>query len=142
VMRTLLLPIAMAAGAAAAGCGMDGGTLGDPSSIPSSTPSPTPLTEETGFPCDVRAVLETNCAPCHEGNRYYNEPLTTRDIWLTARFDGMTHGQYAAARVADGEMPPPTAQTQPSSDERALLIAWVAAGMPAGACEPLTPPPR
>ena len=100
-MRTLLLPIAMAAGAAAAGCGMDGGTLGDPSSIPSSTPSPTPLTEESGFPCDVRAVLETNCAPCHEGNRYYNEPLTTRDIWLTARFDAMTHGQYASAQVAD-----------------------------------------
>jgi len=36
----------------------------------------------------------------------------------------------------------PAAETQPSSDDRALLIAWVAAGMPAGACEPLTPPPR
>ncbi len=132
-MRTSLLPIAMAAAVAAAGCGMDGGTLGDP--------SPTPLTEENGFPCDVRAALETNCAPCHSGNMYVT-PLTMRDIWLAKRFDGMTTGQYAAAQVADGKMPPPTAQAQPSSSDRALLTAWVAAGMPAGACEPLTPPPR
>lgn len=136
-MRTFLLPIAMAAAVAAAGCvGMEGGTLGDPS------PTPTPLTEETGFPCDVRAVLETNCAPCHEGNIYYTTPLTTRAIWLSPRGDGMSFGQYAAAQVAAGKMPPPAAEAQPSSDDRALLIAWVAAGMPAGACEPLTPPPR
>jgi hypothetical protein len=136
-MRTSLLLIAMAAGVAAAGCGMEGGTLGDPSGVP----SPTPLTEEMGFPCDVRAVLEANCAPCHSGNMYVT-PLTTRDIWMAKRFDGMTYGQYAARQVADGKMPPPTAQTQPSSDDRALLTAWVAAGMPPGACEPLAPPPR
>ena len=102
-------------------------------------PSSPAASDDTAFPCDVYAVLETNCAPCHAGNMYV-VPLKTRDIWLAARSGGMSYGQYAADQVAAEKMPPPTAPTQPSARDRALLVDWVAAGMPAGPCGPLTPP--
>ena len=134
-MRTLLLPAALAAVLACAGCGSDfgAGLLVDPS------PSSPAASDDTAFPCDVYAVLETNCAPCHAGNMYV-VPLKTRDIWLAARSGGMSYGQYAADQVTAEKMPPPTAPTKPSARDRALLVDWVAAGMPAGPCGPLTPP--
>ena len=132
-MRTLVLLAPVAAVLACAGCGSDfaGGVLVDP--------SPSAPSDDTAFPCDVYAVLETNCAPCHAGNMYV-VPLTTRAIWLAARSGGTSYGQYAADQVAAEKMPPPTATTQPSAGDRALLVDWVAAGMPAGPCGPLTPP--
>jgi uncharacterized membrane protein len=134
-MRTLLLPAALAAVLACAGCGSDfgAGLLVDPS------PSSPAVSDDTAFPCDVYAVLETNCAPCHAGNMYV-VPLKTRDIWLAARSGGMSYGQYAADQVTAEKMPPPTAPTKPSARDRALLVDWVEAGMPAGPCGPLTPP--
>src|SRR4029077_18577755 len=117
-------------------CGSDfaSGVLVDPSSS-----TPPAASDDTAFPCDVYAVLETICAPCHGGNMYV-VPLTTRNIWLAARSGGMSYGQYAADQVAAEKMPPPTAPTNPSARDRALLVDWVAAGMPAGSCGPLTPP--
>jgi uncharacterized membrane protein len=133
-MRTFMRPAALAAVLAWAGCGSDlgGGTLGDP------TPA-SPASDDTAFPCDVYAMLETYCAPCHANNTYV-VPLTTRDIWLRTRSTATSYGQYAADQVAAEKMPPPTAATQPSAHDRALLVDWVAAGMPAGNCGPLTPP--
>jgi hypothetical protein len=137
-MRTLtfLAALVAVAGLACVGCGSDfaRGVLVD-------QPPPPGATDEDAFPCDVYAVLETNCAPCHAGNMYVVS-LRTRDVWLTARWDGTSYGQYAADQVAAGKMPPPTAMAQPSARDRAVLAGWVAAGMPAGACGPLTPPER
>ena len=90
---------------------------------------------------DVYAVLEKNCAPCHAGTMYVVS-FTTRDMWRATRAPGMSYGQYAADQVVAEKMPPPTAPAQPSPVDRALLVEWVAAGMPAGSCGPLTPPPR
>jgi uncharacterized membrane protein len=132
-MRTGILAIACVAAAAVAAPGCDlqsGGQLAD---------QPSSGVADSGFPCDVRAVLQSNCAPCHAGNTYV-VPLNTRDIWLGLRGDGETIGQYAATQVEAGRMPPTTAAKQPTADERALLIAWVAAGVPAGSCGPLMPP--
>ena len=133
-MRRLLacLVLAGAAGTVGtAGCDLQtGGELVDETSSGA---------EASGFPCEVRAVLESNCAPCHAGNMYV-VPFNTRDIWLGRRWDGQTIGQYAAMQVAAGKMPPPTAAKQPTVDEREILIDWVAAGMPAGTCAPLVPP--
>ena len=130
-MRTSIVSVALVA--LFAGCGGDlgGGALVDP--------PPPVATEDAAFPCDVYAVLETNCAPCHAGNTYA-VPLATREIWLAPRAFGMSYGQYAAQQVADEKMPPSTAPTQPSARDRALLVDWVAAAMPAGPCGPLTPP--
>ncbi|HXU00815.1 MAG TPA: hypothetical protein VN903_07480 [Polyangia bacterium] len=133
-MRTTLLFLALAV-AVGAGCDayLAGGTLADDD--PTSSPA-SPI--DTGFPCDVAATLETNCMPCHGGNLYITS-LATRDLWLAVRFDGKSNGQYAAEQVAAGKMPPPTVRTQPPEADRALLIDWVASGMPAGRCGPLTP---
>jgi hypothetical protein len=135
-MRPLVLCAALAAILAAAGCGADlgGGTLAD-----QTPPMPPAGPEDVGFPCDVHTMLETYCAPCHAGNTYV-VPLPTRDIWLATRSGGLSYGQYAADQVAAEKMPPPTATSQPAAGDRALLVAWVAAGMPAGSCGPLTPP--
>jgi len=142
-MRTTVL---IAALGAAFACGCDsmlgGGVLDDRSPVSSVDSAPTPaatdatLTPPPGaeFPCDVRAVLETNCAPCHANNAYV-VALMTHDVWLS-------YGQRAAALVADGKMPPPTVAVRPSVDEQGLLLAWIDAGVPAGPCGPLTPPPR
>ena len=135
--------LSAAIAAALAGCGSDfsGGLLVDSSPEPTPAPSPPAATDGHGFPCDVYAVLEKNCAPCHAGTMYVVS-FTTRDMWRATRAPGMSYGQYAADQVVAEKMPPPTAPAQPSPVDRALLVDWVAAGMPAGSCGPLTPPPR
>lgn len=94
---------------------------------------------DDGFPCEVRAVLEDSCAPCHAGTMYVRE-LKTRAAWVAPSGADMTVGQHAAMQVADRKMPPANAAHQPTDGDRAILLDWVAAGMPAGACAALTPP--
>ena len=65
----------------------------------------------------------------------------SREVWLGPWRDGLTLGQYAAVRIENETMPPPTAASQPTADERTLVLDWVAAGMPPGTCAPLTRPP-
>ena len=91
------------------------------------------------FPCDVRAVLETTCAPCHAGTTYTVE-FKTRDVLLRPWGDAGTFGEHAATLVMMAQMPPTNAGRFPTADERVILIDWVAAGMPAGPCGALTPP--
>jgi uncharacterized membrane protein len=132
-MRMLFLAVALVAIAGGAGCAGDlmGGATADE--------MPSAVAENTGFPCDVRAVLQASCAPCHAGTTYLH-PLKTREVWLARRADGLSIGEFAAWQVATGKMPPPAAAAQPTDEERAILVDWVAAGMPAGACASLTPP--
>lgn len=143
-MRTSLLLTLVVLAAGAAAC--DAGVLADPSVDP--VPSTSRPAEESattagdaGFPCDVHAVLETYCARCHTGEIYASYFFTRADL-LTSWGGGMTLGQMAATRVGKKEMPPPGAAVpQPDDAERAILIDWVAAGMPPGPCGSLTPPP-
>jgi hypothetical protein len=94
-----------------------------------------------GFPCEVRAVLQTNCAGCHAGNLYV-ETFTSRADFLADMGDGTTFGQRAVTRLnsSDRPMPPYGAERVPSVDDRATISAWVESGMPAGACGDLTRP--
>jgi hypothetical protein len=133
-MRRFLLASLIVLAGGAAGC--DPGLLAGPpvDESPSSA-------GDVGFPCDVRAVLETYCARCHTGLTYATEFLTREDL-LTSWRGGVTLGQDAATRVGEGKMPPPGAAVpQPDAAERAILVDWVAAGMPPGPCGPLAPPP-
>ena len=132
-MRMLFRAVGLVAIVAGAGCG------GELMEAAPSDEMPSAVVEETEFPCDVRGVLQANCAPCHAGTTYLH-PLKTREVWLSKRFDGMSMGEYAAMQVATGKMPPATAAAQPTDDERAILVDWVAAGMPAGGCGSLTRP--
>jgi hypothetical protein len=60
---------------------------------------------------------------------------------LLSQYGAGTLGQYAAMMVMTDKMPPSNAQVFPTDEERAILIDWVAAGMPPGPCGALTPPP-
>lgn len=89
----------------------------------------------TGFPCDVYAALEATCASCHSGDTYA-PVIATRAAFLAPRPDG-TVGSLAAQRIQDNKMPPYGAP-QPTAADAALILDWIAAGMPAGACGALT----
>jgi mono/diheme cytochrome c family protein len=141
-----------------AGCG-PGSPLGD-SSRTSTSPvdqtssSPPPATDpppvanpdppppaQTGFPCAVRAVLQTNCASCHTGAGYI-QGFKARADFLADTGDGVTLGQLMVGRLTSAErpMPPSGMEQKPSADEVATLSAWVESGMPAGACGDLIRP--
>jgi len=90
----------------------------------------------TGFPCDVRAALQANCASCHTGQTYAPH-FFTRDDLLQPQL-----AQSLAQRLsptADYPMPPRAMERQPTAAERQVLESWIAAGMPAGECSALSP---
>jgi uncharacterized membrane protein len=94
-----------------------------------------------GFPCAVREVLQTNCAGCHAG-AVYIPGFNSRADLLAEQSDGRTFGQHVAERITSTErpMPPSGAERLPTSDERALISAWVESGMPGGTCGDLISP--
>jgi len=95
---------------------------------------------DSGFPCDVRAVMQTHCAACHTGHTYA-PVLASREAFLVPATDGLTVGQIAARWVEEGKMPPAGTAYLPTDAERAVLIDWVTAGMPAGPCATLASTP-
>jgi hypothetical protein len=146
-MPRFTIAIALALVGAACDLTPGGGMLVD-----DSAPPPSPQTDPSGpsdaaaaaapapeFPCEVRAVLETYCAPCHAGTTYTVE-FKTREVLLRPWGDAGTFGQHAATLVMMAQMPPTSAARFPTADERVILIDWVAAGMPAGPCGALSPP--
>jgi hypothetical protein len=145
-MKTLL-PFAVLL--AACGVGQPDDTLGTQSAqvdqqvtgVPVDLQHAGQLGAPTGFPCNVRAVLQTNCAGCHAGQMYI-ESFTSRADFLTDMGDGTTFGQRAVSRLfsADQPMPPYGAERVPSANDRAAISAWVESGMPAGECGDLTRP--
>lgn len=97
----------------------------------------TPL---TGFPCDVREVLQANCASCHAGPTYVTH-FDSRDDLLELGRGTHQLGVEVALRLrpdAPFPMPPVGSQQQPTLAERQLIDGWVQAGMPGGACGALT----
>ena len=89
----------------------------------------------TGFPCDVQAALQTNCAGCHAHAAYITGFRARADFLLTMA-EGKTLGSVAVERLADVErpMPPKAAERQPTAEQKALISRWVELGMPAGEC--------
>jgi len=139
---------AIAAALAGTGCdlSMGGGALVDDGTPPApqsdaSPPDAADASVESGFPCDVRTVLETYCAVCHVQLTYsLASPFPTRAAFVGPWGDAGALGQVAAAMVMTETMPPKTAPRFPTAAERQILLDWVAAGMPAGPCGPLTLP--
>jgi uncharacterized membrane protein len=88
--------------------------------------------ELTGFPCDVREVLQAACAGCHAQAVYFGS--------FTTRAEVATLAPRAHERVSSfmQPMPPYGAQRQLSAQEKDVLLTWLAAGAPAGTCGPLT----
>lgn len=99
--------------------------------------------ELTGFPCDVREVLQANCASCHASPTYVTHFDTREDLLELGRG---THqlGVEVALRLrpdAAFPMPPVGAEKQPTLAERQLIDGWVQAGMPGGECGALIDTP-
>lgn len=120
-----------------AACGPEQQPVVEPPVTPSVTEEPqvtsTTTAPLTGFPCDVREVLQANCASCHTGQTYAPHFFTREDLLQL---------QSLAQRIretADYPMPPRGVERQPTAAEREVLEAWVAAGLPAGECGALTP---
>jgi mono/diheme cytochrome c family protein len=93
----------------------------------------------TGFPCDVRAVLEANCAHCHLGQTYA-PALATRDVFLQQSVQNQTMGAHAVQLMAQNQMPPYGATPRPSNADADIIATWVRNGMPGGSCGALTAP--
>lgn len=103
----------------------------------------TATTPLTGFPCDVREVLQANCASCHAGATYVTH-FNTRDDLIELGLGTHQLGVEVALRLrpdAAFPMPPVGMEKQPTLEERQLIDGWVQAGMPAGACGPLRDTP-
>jgi uncharacterized membrane protein len=129
-----------------AACGVETAPATD-LSVDVAPPAPVKTHEAnlTGLPCDVKAVLQANCAGCHTGETYAIE-WSTRDDLLTPMWDGnaMTPLGALAVQRMNSEtrpMPPAGLPQRPTASERALVAAWVNAGMPGGTCGGLTAPP-
>ncbi len=105
---------------------------------PTTTTTPTTTTNPlTGFPCDVREVLQANCAGCHAGAVYVTPFSSRADMLEMSR--GGTHqlGVEVALRLrpdATSPMPPTGVAQRPTLSERQLIDGWVQSGMPAGSC--------
>jgi hypothetical protein len=136
--RALLLTLFFAA------CGPEPVAQVDPTVAEAEQPQVASTTAQlTGFPCDVRAALQANCAGCHTGHGYYFISFTTRDDFLQTIFGTTSLGAEASRRLTPGAefpMPPTLMEKQPTTTERQLIDGWIQAGMPAGECGALTRP--
>jgi len=100
------------------------------------TDTTTTTTPLTGFPCDVREVLQKNCARCHAG-LYVTNFQSRSDLLQLTRQGNHELGVEIALRLRPGAsapMPPTGEPQQPTLAERQLIDGWVQSGMPAGAC--------
>lgn len=93
----------------------------------------------TGFPCEVHAVLQANCASCHAG-AVYLPGFATRADFLAGVGDGQSFGARAVERMTatERQMPPSGAERAPTPTDIATVSAWVERGMPGGECGALT----
>jgi hypothetical protein len=91
----------------------------------------------TGFPCDVRQVLQTNCASCHAGLTYVTHFKSRADLLEMSRGGQHQLGVEIALRLrpdSTGPMPPVGVTQRPTLSEIQLVDGWVQSGMPGGAC--------
>lgn len=88
------------------------------------------------LPCDVAALLSSDCAGCHGATPQTGllRLVTRSDLSAPSPVDpAHSVAQWALARIDAGQMPPPG--SAPLADGGlAILVAWVAAGLPAGSC--------
>lgn len=88
----------------------------------------------TGFPCDVREVLQTKCAGCHSSVSYATH-FKSRDDFHGVK-EGVRFGELAVRRMNDVTQPmPPDGVLAPGLRE--VISKWVTDGMPAGECADL-----
>lgn len=149
MIRPALLPLVLLVvaacddGAGASSASSAGGNTGSTTSGPGSSSSGDPGPNE--LPCDVRAVVEEHCVACH------GSPVTSgAPVSLVTRYDfladyagtGESVGARSVTRMKRSTDPmPPLSEPPAPASATDVLSAWVAAGMPAGACGSIAPAP-
>ncbi|HEY8074947.1 MAG TPA: hypothetical protein VIF62_12575, partial [Labilithrix sp.] len=85
----------------------------------------------SGLPCDVDAVLETNCQTCHGSNPQYGAALslvTYDDLAKDSPAGGKVYDRVKA-RVHDDARPmPPSPNPRLSAKDSGAIDAWIAGG--------------
>lgn len=103
-----------------------------------STPDATLPPVPSELPCDVEAILATNCQRCHAEGAKNGTSLITRAhlIAMSKKDPALQVADRVLLRMAETEKPmPPVGKGEPVSEEdRAVLESWVEQGMPAGSC--------
>ncbi|AKT36108.1 hypothetical protein [Chondromyces crocatus] len=141
LLLRVLLPFTVVL-SAAAGCFLPSGDGAD--AEPSGSGAGGPVGQggsgtgaDRGLPCDVDAVLATHCRSCHGSTPSAPMALVTyEDLAANAVSDPTRSvGALSVERMAStaAPMPPGSGPTVPAA-ERAVLEAWLDAGMPRGAC--------
>lgn len=128
-MRTLFFGAWLVGFAALVACGTtnsaDPGGPGGPDSGPS--------TITGAIPCDVDAILETNCRKCHSAEPQYGAPMplvTFGDLHAPSKSDPnkQVYELIAGKIASDVEPMPPPPNERLSADARATLTAWTNGG--------------
>jgi hypothetical protein len=91
----------------------------------------------TYLPCDVDAILETNCRKCHSRPPQFGAPMplmTWDDLHARAVSDASKKVyELVAMKIANDRAPmPPPPNERLSEADRKVIMDWVAAGAPRG----------
>lgn len=89
----------------------------------------------TGFPCEVRTVLQNSCAGCHSSTSYAVHFKSRGDFHV--EIEGERFGSIVVRRMNATPSPMPPDGPLPAN-ARAVISDWVNAGMPAGECADLS----
>jgi hypothetical protein len=97
----------------------------------------------SGLPCEVKAIIEANCATCHGATPTFGAPMalvSTTDFRAKAPSTNATVGQQMLIRIDDDQRPmPPPPNERLSSADRDVLERWIESGAPDGTCGSATP---
>jgi hypothetical protein len=80
---------------------------------------------ESRFVSEVRPFVERYCFECHSGNESKADLDLSRDTTAALVAGNMRPWSMVLERLQGNEMPPEDATRQPSSAERAAVVAWL-----------------
>lgn len=123
-----------------AGAGLGGGGV---ASSPGGSASGGTGSAMAGLPCDVKAIIETQCASCHAREPKFGAPMplvSAMDFRVAAPGSTASVGQRVLARIGDDQRPmPPPPNERLSSADRLVLEQWIQSGAAEGSCSSAGP---
>jgi hypothetical protein len=141
-MHSLLLSSVLAASAAVAACYTGASVAPDNANGNGSGSGNGTATDTTSpvvgdLPCDVAAIVASDCATCHGATPSGGAPnrlVTHDDFAAPSKADpSQTEGQVSVARMKDASRPMPPSGPLAAGDIM-TFENWVNAGMPKGTC--------
>ena len=87
--------------------------------------------QAAGFDPKVRAYIETHCAKCHDAEVQKGE-FRIDTLSANVGFENTPQWIEVMERINSGEMPPKKEKKQPSAEESARTVEWIAARMKEG----------